>query len=1066
MTNQINLGLVWADAGGVTPVTAVKYEGGWLAEIPTYQNFNYMVQGIDQNLLHLAESGSYDWESNIHYQVGAVVLRSGNIFRCKTANNADKLTPVDPATDATNSYWVTGNIVGDTLDQLSEHEGFKIKLVARAGTTWTGQDITIENGIPVIALKTAGATDNIGFANVSGEAAVVNLGQVGSPDSRDMAPGGGNSHRIFHEGHLPTIAEVDGGFADSPADGEKYGRQGNNWVKVTGAVVSSTPPTVTNENESWFNLTDGQLYIWINDGDSSQWVPASPTTVPIFGDPDKSRPTRNGAATTEVVSQAKVLSTGFSTTNWTGTGAALAVTNDIDSTVGAMTWIKANANSSHALFDTIRGATKYIPIDEENVQPVTDVNSLTSFTSTGFTVGSSGVANLTGADSMTSWSWKATDTITETPAGSTPYTTKYNRELGFSMCSYVGESVSTAALTRRKHGLAGSPELVLTKAIDSPSLQRFIVHSPYIGDTFSGKHLRIDQTLGVQDIGNTGLILGDDYIARDSHPAINEAGTSYISYAFRSVPGVCKVGMYKGDGVAGNEVELGFSPGFVLIKGLHTSDKWVLVDTTSIPGGEYAPNSSAAKTFAALVTATPSGFRIGSTLPETNSATGEYLYMAMANEGYSPHTINKKQVAKYPAATDPNTLSIKEGSLLAYASGFNMFGQEDSVESVPAATTVALGAGFEDKRLWLYKDKGAAYGFSEVPPLEGEETYGRPVVGAGAEGQRSVDYQLLNKDFSRVEMPSGHPWASSSSSPPENAFAEYFTGAYAYWASTGSNNYIAYAHSEPRVLKSWRFKGDIAAKSPLMGKVQGSNDGTTWVDLDLTYVTTGFPASAGIWTELFSLPANVTAYNHHRFVITSVVDSGTEVRLAGMEFNTVSGGDRYSVAKGVMRNLAGTPINRVYLAELITNSTGGVISLKTLGEAKAKLVDVEVHGQQVNRGSLTVQGNLQVDGDIASRGVANAWAIIDQTTTPHTLVKSYNISHITDLGVGVTRIGFKEPMDSADYIISAGSDASNGIRVNQYLARAATGCSVVASYPNNSVVDLSAVMVVIFGGKY
>jgi len=44
-------------------------------------------------------------------------------------------------------------------------------------------------------------------------------------------------------------------------------------------VVSDTAPTNTGAGTGWYNLEDGQTYIDIDDGDSTQWVPANPPQV-------------------------------------------------------------------------------------------------------------------------------------------------------------------------------------------------------------------------------------------------------------------------------------------------------------------------------------------------------------------------------------------------------------------------------------------------------------------------------------------------------------------------------------------------------------------------------------------------------------------------------------------------------------------------------------------------------------------------------------------------------------------------------------------------------------------
>jgi hypothetical protein len=45
----------------------------------------------------------------------------------------------------------------------------------------------------------------------------------------------------------------------------------------TGVVSGPTPPATPADNEMWWSTDLGQLFIWYNDGDSTQWVPASVT---------------------------------------------------------------------------------------------------------------------------------------------------------------------------------------------------------------------------------------------------------------------------------------------------------------------------------------------------------------------------------------------------------------------------------------------------------------------------------------------------------------------------------------------------------------------------------------------------------------------------------------------------------------------------------------------------------------------------------------------------------------------------------------------------------------------
>jgi hypothetical protein len=55
------------------------------------------------------------------------------------------------------------------------------------------------------------------------------------------------------------------------------------WVVSTGgdAYASATPPSNPVQNQLWFNAEQGALYIYYNDGNTTQWVPASPSVTAV-----------------------------------------------------------------------------------------------------------------------------------------------------------------------------------------------------------------------------------------------------------------------------------------------------------------------------------------------------------------------------------------------------------------------------------------------------------------------------------------------------------------------------------------------------------------------------------------------------------------------------------------------------------------------------------------------------------------------------------------------------------------------------------------------------------------
>jgi hypothetical protein len=66
------------------------------------------------------------------------------------------------------------------------------------------------------------------------------------------------------------------GIPDAPSDGTLYGRKNAAWVAASGAsiVISDTAPPTPSPGQLWWRSTDGVMFIYYNDGDSSQWVNA------------------------------------------------------------------------------------------------------------------------------------------------------------------------------------------------------------------------------------------------------------------------------------------------------------------------------------------------------------------------------------------------------------------------------------------------------------------------------------------------------------------------------------------------------------------------------------------------------------------------------------------------------------------------------------------------------------------------------------------------------------------------------------------------------------------------
>ena len=89
-------------------------------------------------------------------------------------------------------------------------------------------------------------------------------------------------------------------FPSSPAvnqlyvagNGVTYQWNGTMWLPVGGSssiYIGDVPPSTPGPGQFWFKSDEARLYIWYNDGNTTQWVPASPIpgtqTIPPYVSP-------------------------------------------------------------------------------------------------------------------------------------------------------------------------------------------------------------------------------------------------------------------------------------------------------------------------------------------------------------------------------------------------------------------------------------------------------------------------------------------------------------------------------------------------------------------------------------------------------------------------------------------------------------------------------------------------------------------------------------------------------------------------------------------------------------
>ena len=267
----------------------------------------------------------------------------------------------------------------------------------------------------------------------------------------------------------------------------------------------------------------------------------------------------------------------FNTVLWTGTSAE----NPI-STVGFQpdfAWIKGRNNTTnHVLVDAVRGATKVLETDSTAVE-YTDAQSVKSFDTNGFTLGTSNDVNnsTAGYNQYVGWNWKAGGTGSTNTAGTITSTVSANASTGFSVVTYTG----TGSAATVGHGLGVAPSMIIVKNRNYAGGWA-VYHSKL---TSAAYYLLLNSTAAQASTSNmwnstaptsTVFSLGDDAFN-------NRSSDPHVAYCFSEVAGYSKFGSYTGNGSTdGPFVYCGFRPAWVMIKASSTGGPyydWVLYDS-------------------------------------------------------------------------------------------------------------------------------------------------------------------------------------------------------------------------------------------------------------------------------------------------------------------------------------------------------------------------------------------------------------------------------------------------------------------------------------------------------
>ena len=251
----------------------------------------------------------------------------------------------------------------------------------------------------------------------------------------------------------------------------------------------------------------------------------------------------------------------FSCFLYTGNGSTQTITNGLDlSTKGGLTWIKSRSTStSNFLFDTARGALNEINSNTTDAQ-ASLANSLTSFNTNGFSLGSESVVN-GNANKYASWTFR-------------------KKPKFFDIVSYTG----TGSNTTIAHSLGSVPGSIWVKRTDTTGAWQ-VYHRSLANTEYLVLNTTAAKATGATRWNSTTPTSAVFSIGTDA--TVNASGGTYVAYLFAHDAGgfgltgadnVISCGSFTNSGSTVN-ISLGYEAQLVLMKNSNSTGNWFIFDT-------------------------------------------------------------------------------------------------------------------------------------------------------------------------------------------------------------------------------------------------------------------------------------------------------------------------------------------------------------------------------------------------------------------------------------------------------------------------------------------------------
>lgn len=228
-TTKPDVNEIWARSGAVIDPGVPKIQLGWIAEVPTFQNFNFILNRQDTFNKHINEEGIAVHDLDTNYPEFALAKGSdGTIYRAKQVNSNE-----DPVLDIPETFWEPAFLEASALGTAAFED-----VGATIGDVVQLEDVGGNPGMPVVDASQLTGLVGVGIAtawvNFNGAGVVAIRSSFNVSSITDLGTGN------YTVNMINAVGDTDYAVVSSCQQGNSASNGDNNATVSTGQFAKTT----------------------------------------------------------------------------------------------------------------------------------------------------------------------------------------------------------------------------------------------------------------------------------------------------------------------------------------------------------------------------------------------------------------------------------------------------------------------------------------------------------------------------------------------------------------------------------------------------------------------------------------------------------------------------------------------------------------------------------------------------------------------------------------------------------------------------------------------------------